>query len=403
MKTLNLIKWKKTVAGIFVLATFGVYSLAYAEANPIVTTTVHSGSHTNITSATVGTGLHASVALASTSGPTVLGSVNFSLYPNTTCSGTPTTENNILLATGSAESATTTVGSGGLSYKVHFNGQSGVYNIVDGDCVSVTATSQAVTLGTTLSTTTAYAGTSVYSSATLSGAASNATGTVTYTAYTDNSCSAGAVGMGTKTVTNATVPNSDSVAFNTVGTFYLKAVYSGDQNNNSATSPCKTLSITSVPTTPTPTPGTGTISGTVFNDLARNITKDSIDPGLSGWTIKLYSGNGWHKSGNPVVATAVSDANGNYSFNNLADGTYSIEQIIQSGWKQLSPDYQNVVISSSIKVITDKNFADATSTKIKKDKEDKKEKRQEKQEKRIEKLLKKFEKLNVKFGWGFHR
>ncbi len=43
---------------------------------------------------------------------------------------------------------------------------------------------------------------------------------------------------GTKTVTNGVVPDSNSLQFNTAGTFYWQAVYSGDANNNGATSVC---------------------------------------------------------------------------------------------------------------------------------------------------------------------
>ena len=34
------------------------------------------------------------------------------------------------------------------------------------------------------------------------------------------------------------MPNSSTVTFNTAGTYYWQAVYSGDTNNNGASSPC---------------------------------------------------------------------------------------------------------------------------------------------------------------------
>jgi hypothetical protein len=43
---------------------------------------------------------------------------------------------------------------------------------------------------------------------------------------------------GTKTVTNGVVPDSNSVTFNSAGTFYWQASYSGDANNLSAKSTC---------------------------------------------------------------------------------------------------------------------------------------------------------------------
>src|SRR5262249_23034230 len=81
-------------------------------------------------------------------------------------------------------------------------------------------------------------GDSAHDTSTLSGATTNAGGTVTYTLYTDLACSAGAISLGTKTVQNGIVLDSDSHQFNSAGTFYFQAVYSGDANNNGATSVC---------------------------------------------------------------------------------------------------------------------------------------------------------------------
>ena len=66
----------------------------------------------------------------------------------------------------------------------------------------------------------------------------NAGGTVTYSYYTNNTCSTGKVSLAAVTVTAGAVPNSATVTFNTAGTYYWQAVYSGDANNNGATSPC---------------------------------------------------------------------------------------------------------------------------------------------------------------------
>ena len=60
-----------------------------------------------------------------------------------------------------------------------------------------------------------------------------------YSYYTNNTCTAGPVAVNTVTVpTSGTVPNSSTATFNTVGTYYWQAVYSGDANNNGASSPC---------------------------------------------------------------------------------------------------------------------------------------------------------------------
>ena len=82
---------------------------------------------------------------------------------------------------------------------------------------------------------------------------------MTYTIYTNTACTSGAIDAGTKTVTNGSVPNSDGIVFNSVGTWYWQAVYSGDASNAAATSACteETLVVDPTPsasTSATPTP-----------------------------------------------------------------------------------------------------------------------------------------------------
>ena len=49
--------------------------------------------------------------------------------------------------------------------------------------------------------------------------------------------------MNTVTVpTSGIVPNSNAATFSSAGTFYWQAVYSGDTNNNGASSPCTAAS-----------------------------------------------------------------------------------------------------------------------------------------------------------------
>ena len=89
-------------------------------------------------------------------------------------------------------------------------------------------------------------GGSVNDSSTLTGATADAGGTVKYAFYSSLSdCNAGTfatpggTSLGTKTVTAGVVPNSDSTgAINAAGTYYFRAFYSGDGNNNAASSAC---------------------------------------------------------------------------------------------------------------------------------------------------------------------
>src|SRR6266540_1080886 len=115
-------------------------------------------------------------------------------------------------------------------------------NLKEGENVTCTFinthTSSSPPITTLLSSSSVSIGTAVHDSATLSSATSDAGGTVTYTVYSDNSCTTSVASGGTKTVTNGVVPDSDAVTFNSAGTYYWQAAYSGDANNGSATSDC---------------------------------------------------------------------------------------------------------------------------------------------------------------------
>jgi len=69
------------------------------------------------------------------------------------------------------------------------------------------------------------------------------------------------------------------------------------------------------------TSGTLTIDGTV---------QLGADPwtGLANWCIELTG---------TVTATLLTDASGNYSFTGLPDGTYTVCEVLQSGWTQTFP------------------------------------------------------------------
>ena len=75
---------------------------------------------------------------------------------------------------------------------------------------------------------------------------------------------------------------------------------------------------------------TVTLTGEVYNDLNGDGSIAGGEPGLSGWTVSLLSGS------NQVVATATTDAGGGFSFPGLGPGTYTVQEIIASGYVQTS-------------------------------------------------------------------
>jgi len=74
-----------------------------------------------------------------------------------------------------------------------------------------------------------------------------------------------------------------------------------------------------------------TISGEKFNDLTGSGTFVPGDPGLPGWTIDLLDATG------AIVATAVTDQNGDYSFTDVGPGVYTVQEELQPGWIQTFP------------------------------------------------------------------
>ena len=104
--------------------------------------------------------------------------------------------------------------------------------------------------------------TAVTDSATLKGPnASSATGTVTYSVYSDNACTVSAGSGGTVDVTAGSIPSSSPVSLSSPGTYYWQASYSGDPNNSASTSSCGSEVETVVAPTPQPTQIQTTLGG----------------------------------------------------------------------------------------------------------------------------------------------
>src|SRR5204863_219923 len=74
------------------------------------------------------------------------------------------------------------------------------------------------------------------------------------------------------------------------------------------------------------------VTGQVYNDLNGNGNNNGgTDPGLPGWTVLLLDAAG------NTVATTTSDANGDYEFDNLFPGTFTVKEVIQAGWTITQP------------------------------------------------------------------
>jgi hypothetical protein len=82
-------------------------------------------------------------------------------------------------------------------------------------------------------------------------------------------------------------------------------------------------------------PGTGSISGRVFNDKNANGIFDGSDTGISGFRVFLdedFDGTlDSNEISKPVSTT------GTYTFSNVSSGTYRVREVFRSGWRQTFP------------------------------------------------------------------
>ena len=64
------------------------------------------------------------------------------------------------------------------------------------------------------------------------------------------------------------------------------------------------------------------VTGDIYNDLDGNGLRGSGEPGLAGWTVDLED-----SSGN-VLASVLTDSNGNYAFTGVGGGSYQVAEVV---------------------------------------------------------------------------
>ncbi len=97
------------------------------------------------------------------------------------------------------------------------------------------------------------------------------------------------------------------------------------------------------------------ICGKKYNDLNKNGIQDLGEPPLAGWTIQLYYWNG------PLFATTTTDSLGNYCFNNIPCGAWTVNEQLQQGWVQTypSPNVHNYTMGTGT-TLNDINFGNSS-------------------------------------------
>jgi hypothetical protein len=82
-------------------------------------------------------------------------------------------------------------------------------------------------------------------------------------------------------------------------------------------------------------PGTGSISGRVFNDKNANGIFDGSDTGISGFRVFLDEDFDGVLDSNEISKPV--STTGTYTFSNVPSGTYRVREVFRSGWRQTFP------------------------------------------------------------------
>ncbi len=86
-----------------------------------------------------------------------------------------------------------------------------------------------------------------------------------------------------------------------------------------------------------------TLTGRKFNDLNGNGV-DNGDPGVANWTVFLDTNN--NNTLDSGEASTTTDASGNYKFENLGPGTYTVREVQNPAWIQTTTNPGSVTVSS---------------------------------------------------------
>jgi len=188
-----------------------------------------------------------------------------------------------------------------------------------------TITTSLVGGGHTGASITVTLGTAVHDTSTLHNATANAGGTVHYQVFTNATCDSLLSDAGTKAVTNGSVGDSNPITFSQAGTYYWQADYSGDANNEAASSACNLETVTvsqNIPAISTTASASVVVGGNI-SDTAH--LSGGFNP-TGTITFNLYGPDDATCSGPTAFSASVPvSGNGDYvsgNFQTAAAGTY---------------------------------------------------------------------------------
>lgn len=89
---------------------------------------------------------------------------------------------------------------------------------------------------------------------------------------------------------------------------------------------------------------TGEIRGTKWNDINQDGIRDLDEPGLEGWVIFIDDNRNRRRE--PDERFVITDENGDYVFENMRPGTYTISERPKPGWEQTFPGEDGATTST---------------------------------------------------------
>ncbi len=291
-------------------ATSACESLVVSKASPTITTTL------NAPSIPVGGSDYDTAALTGFAANGTGGTVTYTMYTNGSCSTGAQTVGTASFSETTGASKSNPVmftSAGSVSWSAVFNGDSNNNATAVSSCEALTVTKASPTISTHLNANPITVGSSDYDTAALTGFAPNGSGgTVTYTVYTNGSCTAGAQTVGTASFSETTgASTSNPVTFTSAGSVSWNAVFNGDSNNNAtAVSSCEPLTVSKAAPTIATTLQSGaiTVGQTDYDTSALS----NFAPGGASSTVTytVYTNNTCTTVSQPGGTVSVNESNG---------------------------------------------------------------------------------------------
>ncbi len=207
-------------------------------------------------------------------GVTPTGTVTYTFFTNNACTGTGVSAGTVTLTGAGAVPNSNTQGplaAGSYSFRAVYSGDAN-YATSTSSCEPFSVAQLRPDTATVVfdaAANSAWAGTektgaSAFDTASVTGAAGvTPTGAVTYTFFTNNTCTGTGTAAGTVTLTGTgAVPNSNTEGPLAAGGFAFRAEYSGDANYSSSTSSCEPFAVAQLG------PGTATVVFDAANNSA---------------------------------------------------------------------------------------------------------------------------------------